>query len=614
MKRSWTPAERAWSIGVALALALGVAGAPARAAGQCQLEIKFSPADSTTTPDYKQVLGAWVRSSVVVNAQPSKPNDGIYQWTQFSGPSGVLSNANTPQPTFTAPDVGAGGAQVVLRLTLTGCDSSATKDFTINVTDAHSIVANNPPTAYAAATPASATEGTMVSLDSAGSYDPDNNALSYSWVQTGGTPVVLANAASAVATFLAPNLASTQTLRFQLTVSDGSLSRSAEALFNAVWTNDPPVARISCPDPFTVDEGQSVTLNGGASTDSDDGIASYLWEQTVGLPVAPVPTGVVWNTAAVTFNAPSLGYSQTGLVPFRFTVTDASGASASQVCSIIIRDITAPTIAGVHDILAEATSPTGAVVGFGISAFDEVDGDLTGLLACTPPAGAFAFGTTDVGCSVQDSAENPAERELQGHGGRQHRAGDQRAPLGGRGSHGPRRRRGHVRRNDHRRGRRRRAGGLCRALGQSVPGRRLDRHLHGRRFAPQPGDARDDRDPRARHAGAGHRRREWRPGRGSNLGQRCSRQLRPADRHRRGRRQRAGKLQPGFGRRLPHRRNHGGLLGGGRSRQPGGGLVQGDGARHAATGDVGHGRHREGSHLAQRRRCDIHGSGRGGRG
>ena len=407
MKRSWTPVERAWSIGLILALALGVAGAPAQAA-DCQLEIKFAPSDSTTTPDFTQVLGSWVRSSIVVNAQPSKPNNGIYQWTQVSGPAGVLSNANTPQPTFAVPDVGVGGAQAVLRLSLTGCSSTVTKDFTVNITDAHSIVANNPPTAYAAATPASATEGTMVSLDSAGSYDPDNNALSYAWVQTGGPPVVLTNASSAVATFIAPNLSNTQTLRFQLTVSDGSLSRSAEAMFNAVWTNDPPVARISCPVPFTVDEGQSVTLNGGASTDSDDGIASYLWEQTVGLPVAPVPTGVLWNTPTVTFNAPTLGYSQTGLMPFRFTVTDASGASASQVCSIIVRDITAPTITGVHNILAEATSPAGALVGFGISAFDVVDGDLTGLLACTPPAGTFALGTTGVSCSVQDSATNPA--------------------------------------------------------------------------------------------------------------------------------------------------------------------------------------------------------------
>jgi hypothetical protein len=62
--------------------------------------------------------------------------------------------------------------------------------------------------------------GSVVTLDGSASQ---GDIVSYSWAQTGGPAVTLVNANTAVATFIAPFVASAVTLTFQLTVvSDNS--------------------------------------------------------------------------------------------------------------------------------------------------------------------------------------------------------------------------------------------------------------------------------------------------------------------------------------------------------------------------------------------------------
>jgi len=59
--------------------------------------------------------------------------------------------------------------------------------------------------------------GSLVTLDGS---DSVGNIDSYSWAQTGGPTVALVNANKAVATFIAPFVASAVTLSFRLTVVD----------------------------------------------------------------------------------------------------------------------------------------------------------------------------------------------------------------------------------------------------------------------------------------------------------------------------------------------------------------------------------------------------------
>lgn len=59
------------------------------------------------------------------------------------------------------------------------------------------------------------TSGSVVMLDGSTSQ---GNIASFSWAQTGGPAVALANANSIVATFIAPSVSSAVTLTFELTV------------------------------------------------------------------------------------------------------------------------------------------------------------------------------------------------------------------------------------------------------------------------------------------------------------------------------------------------------------------------------------------------------------
>lgn len=67
----------------------------------------------------------------------------------------------------------------------------------------------------------------------------------------------------------------------------------------------------------------------------------------------------------------------------------------------------APTIDAHADIIAEATSASGALVNFDVLAHDEVDGDVPA--DCLPASGStFSFGATDVACNYTNSLLVPA--------------------------------------------------------------------------------------------------------------------------------------------------------------------------------------------------------------
>jgi chitinase len=87
-----------------------------------------------------------------------------------------------------------------------------------------------------------------------------------------------------------------------------------------------------------VDEGDTVTLTGAASTDSDGTIASYSWTQIAG------PTVALDTPNAVTcdFTAPEV--SELTTMTFELTVTDNSGATNTDTVNIYVTDTTPPAV------------------------------------------------------------------------------------------------------------------------------------------------------------------------------------------------------------------------------------------------------------------------------
>jgi hypothetical protein len=271
-----------------------------------------------------------VNEGVIVTlsgANSTDPEGGAltYAWCQVSGTPVTLNNPSAAQTTFTPQNVGPDGESLGFQLTVTDAGGLQSSDTClVNV-----LWINQPPTANAG-TDQSVNEGTIVTLNGAGSSDPDGFALNFEWTQTSGTLVGLSSPSVAQPTFLAPAVGEAgESLMFQLTVTDtGRLLARDSCIVNVLWVNQPPTANAG-PDQ-NVNQGVSVTLDGIGSTDPEGDTLAYSWLQTGGAPVTLDNPG----SAQPRFPA-NTGGSSSALV-FRLTVTDLGGLSGTDQCSVAV--------------------------------------------------------------------------------------------------------------------------------------------------------------------------------------------------------------------------------------------------------------------------------------
>jgi len=252
-----------------------------------------------------------------------------YQWIQTAGASVELSNPTSPTPTFTSPNIGLGGDALYFKLTVTDDGGSqAESTCMVNVT-----WVNEPPKADAGQDQ-TVYQGTLTTLlDCSASTDPDDGIYSYSWKQISGSDVALLNPTTIKPTVDLGSISSDgESLVFQVTATDFHGLQSTDSItVNAIWANLPPVAEAG-PD-ITVNEGGTVTLNGCASKDPENGIKSYHWKHTDGSPVT-----LADPTAAVTtFEAPQVD-SSGAILNFSLTVIDNAGLESTDNCQVVVND------------------------------------------------------------------------------------------------------------------------------------------------------------------------------------------------------------------------------------------------------------------------------------
>ncbi|HEV8692729.1 MAG TPA: HYR domain-containing protein, partial [Lysobacter sp.] len=122
----------------------------------------------------------------------------------------------------------------------------------------------------------------------------------------------------------------------------------------------------------------------------------------------PSATDLVDGAVAVTCAAPSGSVFALGVHTVNCNAQDAHSNSAGASFTVTVRDTTAPTIAGLFNLVIEATSPAGASASFNPTASDAVDPAV--VVSCAPASGStFALGTHTVACSATDFSDNTAQ-------------------------------------------------------------------------------------------------------------------------------------------------------------------------------------------------------------
>ena len=306
--------------------------------------------------------------TVVLSAEQSYDDDQIteYLWQQIDSNGDIVSGSgalNIITPTevnasFTAPTDLDSDTSYTFRLTLT--DNEA-----ISASDEISILVNNSPTAVITMDDLRVNESSgTLDLVGSNSYDTDGGSIWYSWEQTGGTTVSIANALSATASFTVPAVEADTDLTFELTVDDTYAAADTSEVVISI--NNSPTAAISS-DLILANEFASVELDGSASVDSgSEGIVSYAWIQTSGSPTASLANG---TDAIASFSAPEI-FADTNLT-FQLTVSDADGTSSSATTVVQINN--SPTVSA---SLSTERLTEGDILELNASASDTDDGSI----------------------------------------------------------------------------------------------------------------------------------------------------------------------------------------------------------------------------------------------
>lgn len=183
-------------------------------------------------------------------------------------------------------------------------------------------------------------ETAVVTLRGTNSTDIEGPIATYQWKQTSGPAAILSGANTSQASFTAPVVGPQgEVLKFELAVTDSSGFRSTDTcIINVTWRNDPPFANAGADQ--MINEAMVVILDGSASSDPDDGIATYVWTQISG------PVVMLSGPSSVNpmLRAPSVGLTGVTL-KFQLEVTDVGGLKAVDTVVVNVSNVNQPPVA-----------------------------------------------------------------------------------------------------------------------------------------------------------------------------------------------------------------------------------------------------------------------------
>ncbi|MCG3127763.1 MAG: hypothetical protein CHACPFDD_02635 [Phycisphaerae bacterium] len=271
-----------------------------------------------------------------------------YYWDFGDGQnSGWLSWANK----LTTHTYAADGSYTAKLKVKDACVESAFDSAAVTV---NHCIGNVPPVANAG-TDKSGDTGQTLTFDGGASTDSDGTIQTYSWNFGGGvtkTGKVVTHSWSADGTY-----------NVTLTVTDecgGSGNDTVVVNVNHCLNNTAPVANAGADQ--SGDTGQTLTFDGGASTDSDGTIQTYSWNFG----------GGVTKTGKVVTHS----WSADGTYNVTLTVTDECGGSSSPDTVVATINHCAGNVAPVANAGADQSGETGQTLTFDASGSTDSDGTI----------------------------------------------------------------------------------------------------------------------------------------------------------------------------------------------------------------------------------------------
>ncbi len=261
-----------------------------------------------------------------------------FLWNQKSGPVTLsIQNADSPEASFTAPDVGDNAAVFAIEFRVTDVNGAISVDgLQVSVEPVNqSPVAN-------AGQDLVAHPGETVQLIGEG-YDPDGDAVTFLWTQKSGpTTLGLNNPDSSHAFFLAPEVGESGAVyTFEFKVTDVHGVSSTDGMQVSVqFVNSAPTADAGADKVAT--EGDVVVLS-GSGFDPDGDELTYRWGVVSG------PTAIDFQDPTnpeTSFVAPEVGDAQAEFT-LRLTVTDAHAASATDLMILTVFPVNEPPVVDV---------------------------------------------------------------------------------------------------------------------------------------------------------------------------------------------------------------------------------------------------------------------------
>jgi len=285
--------------------------------------VTISNATPTANPGgpYSGVQG---QSLLIDGSQSFDPDGSLvsYEW-DCDASNGVSYSAPAPAQTFPCTYSDDGTYTVTLRVT---DDDGATDVGTGTV-----IVTNQLPIAEAGG-PYTGNQSVAMPVFAFGSNDPDGTITTYEWDCTSDGTYETSSSSPTGDTCTYPNIGS-YNVTLRVTDDDGG---QATDVASVLIGNQAPVAAPG--GPYAALQGNTVTIDGSASTDTDGTIVDFSWD-------CDSSDGVNFSSSATSDSFLCL-YSNVGTYTVSLRVTDDDGATDTQTTTVTVSNGAPVAVAG----------------------------------------------------------------------------------------------------------------------------------------------------------------------------------------------------------------------------------------------------------------------------